>query len=179
MDRNGVRTLAAAAVAGALLAGCGAGGGAGTGASATGAAGSTPAATTTAAKAHDCALGVRITRTGGSTWGSVTATVAGKTQVISAGSGTVKVPCGQTVSLAQKPTSSKLWPFGGWRISGDHGRYAGKNLKSSTIQVKVAAPTQVQAHYRLAGGGAAVGAKAGTGTTAAAGTGAKASGKAW
>ena len=175
MDRNGVRTLAAAAVAGALLAGCGAGGGA----SATGAAGSTPAATTTAAKAHSCPLRVRITRTGGSTWGAVTATVAGKTQVVSAGSGTVMVPCGKTVSLAQKPTSSKLWPFSGWRISGDHGHYAGQHMKSSTIQVKVTAATQVQAHYRLAGSGAAVGAKAGTGTTAAAGTGAKASGKAW
>ena len=179
MNTNRVWRLAAAAVAGALLAGCGAGGGSGTGASATGGAGVTPAATTTAAKAQSCPLRVRITRTGGSTWGSVKATVAGKTQVIRAGSGTVTVPCGQTVSLAQKPTSSKSWPFSGWRISGDHGHYAGKNLKSSTIQVKVNAATQVQADYRLAGGGAAVGAKVGTGKTAATGTNVKASGKAW
>lgn len=194
MDRNGAWTLAAVTVVGALLAGCGAGGAAGaSGTTSTSGAGST-AATTTAAKAHTCPLQVRITSTGGSTWGSVTATFAGKTQVVSASSGTIAVPCGQTVSLAQKPASSKSWPFSAWRISGDHGHYAGKSMKSSTIHVKVNAATQVRAQYRLAGSAGAATAKVATaktgtakatthaatkGTTAAAAVSTKTSGKAW
>ncbi len=169
MDSSGVRSLTALAVTGVLLTGCGAGAASAAGTAAAGGSGAKPGAAAPA-KAHTCPLQVRITSTGGSTWGSVTATFAGKTQVVRSASGSVAVPCGRTVSLAQKAVSSKTWPFSGWLVSGDHGRYAGKRMKAKTIQVKVDAATQVQAQYRLRGAAAAVSAKAG---------GAKASTKAW
>ncbi|MGH7693150.1 MAG: hypothetical protein ACRENY_09220 [Candidatus Dormibacteria bacterium] len=65
-----------------------------------------------------CRLTVSITTSGGTTWGTVTVTAAGRHFTFGRATRSVRVPCGASVSLSQRPTNSTVAPFRGWEVGG-------------------------------------------------------------
>lgn len=94
---------------------------------------------------------ITITNTGGTVWGSVTASYTYKhakmTKTCTTATCALRIPQGVTARLSQTPTDSSTWPFQSWTIN-SKGHTSTKT--SASVKLKVTGKIAVTAVYVLA-----------------------------
>lgn len=110
-----------------------------------------PGASAQRSAASKASLSLRITTTGSTVWGTVTATYASSNKTThrscSAAVCSWRVPQGVTLHLTQTAADSATWPFHGWKV-----RTGGttRTMMAGSIRLKVKGTTNVTAVYVLA-----------------------------